>query len=98
MNKSYDFPRKQLKTKLSHLGQTANIKTENLLWTVCPPHDEIKSELTSGQQDTSRRSKEPTVITTANGKAELTEEGTVYVNLRMEKEGVSILYQNWKKR
>ena len=90
MNKSYDFPGKQLKTKLSHLGQTANINIENLLWTVCPPHDENKSELTSGQQDTSRRSKEPTVITTANGKAEATEEGTVYVKLCMKRKGVSI--------
>ena len=39
-----------------------------------------KNELTSGEQDTVRRSKEPTVITTANGKAESTEQATVYVN------------------
>ena len=37
-------------------------------------------ELTSGENDTIERSKEPTVNTTANGKAESTEEATVYVN------------------
>ena len=40
------------------------------------PHD----ELTSGEKDTIRRSKEPAVITTAVGKAESTEEATVYAN------------------
>ena len=39
-----------------------------------------KSELTSGEQDTIRRSSEPTIITTTNGKAESTEETPVYVN------------------
>ena len=39
-----------------------------------------KSDLTSGEKDTIRRSKEPTVITTAGGKAESTAETTVYVN------------------
>ena len=39
-----------------------------------------KCELTSGETDTIRRSKEPTLITTANGKAESTEEVTVHVN------------------
>ena len=38
-----------------------------------------KNELTSGEKDT-RRSKETTAITTANGKAESTEEATVYIN------------------
>ena len=37
-------------------------------------------ELTSGENDTIERSEEPTVNTTANGKAESTEEATVYVN------------------
>ena len=39
-----------------------------------------KNELICGEKDTIRRSKEPTVITTANGKADSTEEATVYVN------------------
>ena len=39
-----------------------------------------KNELISGEKDTIRRSKEPTVITTASGKAESTEETTVHVN------------------
>ena len=39
-----------------------------------------KNELTSGEKETIRRSKEPTVITTARGAAESTEEATVYVN------------------
>ena len=39
-----------------------------------------KLELTCGGKDAIRRSKEPTVITTANGRAESTEEETVYVN------------------
>ena len=38
------------------------------------------NELTSGEEDTISRSKEPTVITTAGGKAEPTEEVAVYVN------------------
>ena len=38
-----------------------------------------KNELTSGEQDT-RRSKEPTGIMTANGKAESTEWTAMYVN------------------
>ena len=37
-----------------------------------------KNELTSGEKETNRRSKEPTV--TATRKAETTEEATVYVN------------------
>ena len=37
-----------------------------------------KNEVTSGEKDTIRRSKEPTVITTASGQAESTEEATVY--------------------
>ena len=39
-----------------------------------------KNELTSGETNTSRRSKEATGTTTANGKAESTEEATVYDN------------------
>ena len=39
-----------------------------------------RSELTSGEKDTIRRSKEPTIITTTSGEAESTEEATVYVN------------------
>ena len=39
-----------------------------------------KNELTSGENDTIRRSTEPTIITTARGKAESTEEATAYVN------------------
>ena len=37
-----------------------------------------QSELTSGENDTIRRSEKPTVITTAIGKADSTEEATVY--------------------
>ena len=43
-------------------------------------HMMSKSELTSGEKDTLRRSKESTVITTASGKAESTQEATVYVD------------------
>ena len=39
-----------------------------------------KNKLTSGEKDTIRRSSEHPVITTANGKAESTEEATVFVN------------------
>ena len=39
-----------------------------------------KNELTSGDQNTIIRSKEPTVITTTSGKVESTEEATVHVN------------------
>ena len=39
-----------------------------------------KYELISAEQDTIRRPKEPTVITSASGKAEPTEDATVYVN------------------
>ena len=39
-----------------------------------------KNELASGQRDTIRKSKEPTVIMPANGKAEPTEEATENVN------------------
>ena len=42
-------------------------------------HMTRKNELTSGERDT-RRSKEVTASTTANGKAESTEEATVYIN------------------
>ena len=38
-----------------------------------------KHELTSGQKSSIRRSKEPTVVTTANGKVESMEEATVFV-------------------
>ena len=44
-------------------------------------HIMIKNELTSGEKDTIRRSKEPTAITTGSGKAESTEEATVCVNV-----------------
>ena len=37
-------------------------------------HIMSESQFSSGEKDTLRRSKEPTVITTANGKAESTEE------------------------
>ena len=43
-------------------------------------HMMSKNEITSGEKETIIRSKEPTVITTANGKAESTQEATVYVN------------------
>ena len=43
-------------------------------------HMMSKSELTSGEKDAIGRSREPTVITTANGKAESTEEAAVHVN------------------
>ena len=43
-------------------------------------HMMSKSALTSGEKDTIGRSKEPTVTKSANGKAESTEEVTVYVN------------------
>ena len=39
-----------------------------------------ESEITSGEKETIIKSKEPTVIPTASGKAEPTEEATVYVN------------------
>ena len=39
-----------------------------------------KQELTLGEKETIQKSKEPTVIATANGKAESTEEATVHVN------------------
>ena len=39
-----------------------------------------KNEFASCEKDPIRRSKGPTVITTANGKAESTEEATAYVN------------------
>ena len=39
-----------------------------------------KQELTPGGKEIIRKSKEPTVIATANGKAESTEDVTVYVN------------------
>ena len=41
-------------------------------------HMMSKNELTSSEKGTIRRSKTPTVITTANGEAEWTEEATVY--------------------
>ena len=43
-------------------------------------HMMSQNELTSGENDTVRRSKEPTVIATANGEAELTEEATENVH------------------
>ena len=43
-------------------------------------HMKMKIQLTSGEKVAFRRSKEPNVITTANFKAESTEEATVYVN------------------
>ena len=43
-------------------------------------HMMSKNELTSGEKDTIRQSKEPSVITTASGEAEWTEEATVCVN------------------
>ena len=43
-------------------------------------HMMSKQELTLGGKETIRKSKEPTVIATADGKAESTEDATVYVN------------------
>ena len=43
-------------------------------------HMMSKQELTLGEKETIQKSKEPTVIATANGKAEATEEATVHVN------------------
>ena len=43
-------------------------------------HKLSKNELTCGDKDTIRRSRESTVNTTASGKAESTEEARVYVN------------------
>ena len=43
-------------------------------------HMMSKTEVTFGEKDTIRRSKEPTVITTVSGKAESTDDATVYVN------------------
>ena len=43
-------------------------------------HMMSQDEVTSGEKDTIRRSREPTVITNANGQVEKTEEATVYVN------------------
>ena len=39
-----------------------------------------QNELTFGEEETIRRSQKPTVLATANGKAESTEETTVNVN------------------
>ena len=56
------------------------MKIDNLLWNAAVSrHTMSKNEFTSGDKDTIRRSKETTVITTASGKAESTEEATVYV-------------------
>ena len=43
-------------------------------------HMMSKIELLSGEKDTIRKSKQPTVIMTANGKAESTEAAPVHVN------------------
>ena len=57
------------------------MKIENLLWTAAPSlHMMSKNQLPFGGKDTIWRSTEPTVITTASGMAESTEEATVYVN------------------
>ena len=103
-----DLPTEQLKSKLSHLGHSVNMKIENWLWTASF-HIVNKNEPTCSEEGTIRRSKEPT---TASGKAESTEEATGYVNdldvsvttmlllsygqlQRMEQERVSILDQRW---
>ena len=78
---SSDLPTGLLKRKLSHLGQTANMKIENPLWPVTDLFKwrAIMSSLLV-EEGTTRKSKEPTVITTATGKAEATEEAKVHVN------------------
>ena len=71
----------QLKRKLSHLGQIVIRKNrEFIAHSGASPHIMTKNEPFFGEKDTTRRSKEPTVITTANGKAESAEKGTVCVN------------------
>ena len=81
MQNSSDLTTRQRKRKLSHLGQIAHMEIANLLWTVAHLFTYFsENKLTSGDKDTIRRSREPTVNTTASGKAESTEEGRVYVN------------------
>ena len=64
--------------KLSHLGQIVDTEIEHLLWTVVHLSTIMsKHKLT---KETIRKSKETTVIATANGKAQSTEDATVYVN------------------
>ena len=55
-------------------------QSDTSLWTSGAFHLMSKNELTFGEKDTIRRSKQPTVNKTANGKAESTEEATLYVN------------------
>ena len=59
----------------------ANMKIVNL-WRAVAHLSALmgKNEITSGEKDTIRKSKETTVITTANGKAESTDEATVHVH------------------
>ena len=66
--------------KLSHLGQIVDTEIEHLLWTVVHLHMMSKHKLTFVGKEIIRKSKETTVIATANGKAQSTEDATVYVN------------------
>ena len=82
--KIYRPPKTTQKRKLSHLGQIANMKIENLSWTAAHLSARSQNELASGEKDTIRRSKELTVITTASGKAESTEAPTACVNIHQQ--------------
>ena len=64
LKNSSDFQTGQLT-----LGQIASRKLENIVDSGASLHLMSTNELTSGEQDTIRRSKEPTVMTTVNGKA-----------------------------
>ena len=72
----------QDKTRESgRIGQICEHEDREIIVDSCASlHMMSKNELTSGEKDTIRRSSEHPVITTANGKAESTEEATMYVN------------------
>ena len=69
-----------LRGKLSHLGQIVRMKTVEFIVNSGASHHMLsENELALGEKDTLTRSEEPTMITTASGEAELTEEATKYV-------------------
>ena len=64
---------KAVEVEVRMLCRTSNSRVEFI-----EEHMTSKNELTSDEKDTIRRSTEPTTITTANGKAQSTEEAAVY--------------------
>ena len=81
MKSSSDHRAEHFKRKSSHLGQVGTTQIEKLIVdSGASLHMLSINQLSSGEKDSIRKSREPAVITTSSDKAESTEEATVYVD------------------